>query len=60
MRRYTTTIKQSGRVIKVDGPKRKRKVKVDTDNNQFHKIKNISAREQLLAELAAAEKERKK
>lgn len=59
MRRYTTTIKQSGRVIKANGPKRKRKVKVDTDNNQFHKIKNISAREQLLAELAAAEKERK-
>ncbi len=59
MRRYTTTIKQIGRVIKVNGPKRKRKVKVDTDNNQFHKIKNISAREQLLAELAAAEQERK-
>lgn len=60
MRRYTTTIKQSGRVIKVNGPKRKRKVKVDTDNNLFHKIKNISAREQLLAELAAAEKANKK
>ena len=60
MRRYTTTIKQSGRVIKVNGPKRKHKVKVDTDNNLFHKIKNISPREQLLAELAAAEKANKK
>ena len=41
------------------GQKTRRKIKVDLDNNQFHKIKNISAREQLLAELAAAEKERK-
>lgn len=59
MRRYTTTIKQMGRVIKVYGPKKKRKIKIDP-NNQFHKIKNISARKQLLMELAAAEKGNKK
>lgn len=41
------------------GQKTRRKIKIDPDN-QFFKIKNISAREQLLAELAAAEKERKK
>ncbi|MBR6838911.1 MAG: hypothetical protein IKM94_05105 [Alphaproteobacteria bacterium] len=41
------------------GQKTSRKIKIDTDN-QFFKIKNISAREQLLAELAAAEKANKK
>lgn len=37
------------------GKKTRRKIKINPDN-QYHKIKNISAREQLLAELAEREK----
>ncbi len=55
MRRYTTTVKQSGRNVERYTPyKRKHRVRL-RQGDPSHGIKNISPREQLLAELAERE-----